>query len=257
MLKGMSIICVGFLTDPHIPFHDRKGLAAAMNCLADSRLSALYLGGDVPDMYWCHGHGSKHPTPMALSSFAKEKDATSKFLDEIDKTWGPKVPKHWVEGNHEFRFERWLVDHAPELFGITDMRILFGMNTRPNWHYYDYGPNQLVRIEKTNLFAKHAPKGSSGNTIMNAAGCNLIFGHIHRIIHERKTTADKRMIQIATPGWLGDPRFDKVFGYVPGHHNWQQGFARIWINTANNNFSIEIVEVKNGRCIAGGKLYVG
>jgi hypothetical protein len=115
-----------------------------------------------------------------------------------------------------------------------------------------------MQVEKTNLFIKHAPRGSTGTAILNQAACNLMFGHIHRIIQEKKTTADGRIIQAVSPGWLGDKRFDKVFGYVPGHHNWQQGFARIWIDSESWQFSIEVIEIKPDQsCFASGKLYRG
>lgn len=253
----MAIKCVGFLTDLHIPFHDKRATAAALNCLADSKLSALYLGGDILDMYWCHGHGSKHPGLGMLSSFEKEKAAGVDFLDQLDKTWRG-IPKHFIEGNHETRFERWLVDKAPQLFGVTEMRNILEMDRRKNWKYHDFGPNQLVQVEKADLWSKHAPKGSSGTTILNYASCNLIFGHIHRIIDERKMTAHGKQLRVNSPGWLGDQKYDKVFGYVPGHHNWQQGFARIWIDTTKNKvLSVEQIQIQNGKCVAGGKLYVG
>jgi UDP-2,3-diacylglucosamine pyrophosphatase LpxH len=246
------IKCVGFLTDTHIPFHSRRALAVALNVLADSRLSALYLGGDILDMYWCHGHGPKHPA--VRSTLELERDEGVMFLDMLDKTF-PGIPKHFIEGNHETRFERFLVQHAPALFSLTSMRHLLEMDRRKNWKYYDFGPNQLVQIEKTSLFAKHAPKGSSGSTILTAASCNLIFGHVHRIIQERRVTADRRILSATSPGWLGDERRDQVFGYVAGHHNWQTGFARIFIDTTTNDFWIDVHEIKNGVCVANGRLY--
>jgi hypothetical protein len=153
------IYCVGFITDPHIPFHNRRALSAAMNCLADSRLKALYLGGDILDMYWAHDHGPKDP--RVKSTLVEEREAGNKFLNDIDKTW-KNIPKHFVEGNHETRYERYLIKNCPALFGITDIQLLLGMNDRPNWKWHSYGTHQMVRVENTNLFTKHAPKVLQG-----------------------------------------------------------------------------------------------
>ena len=250
----MALIAVGYLTDLHLPFHNRRHLELALNVLSDAQIKSLYLGGDILDMYWCHGHGAKHPSPMMLSSFDKEREAGVSFLDRLDKLW-PGIPKHFVEGNHETRFERWIVEKAPALFGVTEMRRMLELDRRQNWSYYDFGPRQLVRVEKTNLFAKHAPKGSSGNTIANKAACNLLFGHVHRCMNEHRVSADGRRLQIHSPGWLGDNRFDKVFGYVQGHHDWQSGFDIIWIDEATNHWWIEHIQIKNNRCIFQGKIY--
>jgi UDP-2,3-diacylglucosamine pyrophosphatase LpxH len=250
----MSVICVGFITDPHIPFHSRKALSAAMNCLADSNLYALYLGGDVFDMYWANNHGPKDP--RIFSTLESEREEVNKFLDQIDLTW-PTIQKRFIEGNHETRFERYLIQNAPAIFGITSIPHLIGMDKRPRWSYHPYGTDQLVQIGKTNLFVKHAPKGSSGPAIMNHNACNLLFGHVHRIIQEFKTTGDGRILRAVSPGWLGEGR-NRAFHYVPGHQNWQQGFARIWIDISDWSWRVEVIEIiDNSFCMASGKKYIG
>lgn len=248
----MALYCVGFATDHHIPFHSKRNLGAVMNCFADSNLKALYLGGDVADTYWCHGHGAKHPNVHA--GFEVEKQAVCKYLDEIDQCFSD-IPKHFIEGNHETRFERWIVNNAPQLFGVTQMKSILEFERRKNWHYYDFNPRQLVRIQDTNLYAKHAPPGSSAAQIMNKSSCNLIFGHIHRYISDQKITGDRKLLRIFSPGWLGDIRFDQVFGYVQGHHNWQNGAAKIWIDDETKVWWIEHIQVINGLCVSNGKIY--
>lgn len=247
------IICVGFITDTHIPAHDPKALSAAMNCLADADLHALYLGGDIFDMYWANQHGPKDP--RIYSTLESEMKEVNDFLDQIDKTF-PNIQKRFIEGNHETRFERYVISNCPAMFGMTDLKLLIGMHNRPLWSYHPYGPNQLVGFGKTNLFAKHAPSGSSGPAIMNKAACNLIFGHIHRYISDRKTTVDGRRLSVTCPGWLGDGK-QRNFDFVAGHQNWQQGFAKVYIDTDTWNFQIESVEIFNGQCMSGGKLYKG
>jgi hypothetical protein len=93
---------------------------------------------------------------------------------------------------------------------------------------------------------------------MNQNLCNLLFGHVHRKILETRATGDGRILQCASPGWLGEGR-SRAFSYVPGHQNWHQGFSRIWIDSDNPKlWSIEHVDIINGdRCFAGGKIYKG
>lgn len=255
----MAIKCVGFITDPHIPYQDNKAMSCALSVLKESNIDELYLGGDILDQYWCHDHGPKHPG--VISGFVHEAEEGNKFLDVIDMHW-PRIKKHFIEGNHEQRFERFMVKNAWQIFGITEMSKILridkdSVNPRYNWSYYPYKTGQLIRVQNTDLFLKHAPKGSSGSTIINASACNLGFGHIHRIIDEHKVSADGRMIHVWSPGWLGDIKFDKVFGYVPGHWSWQQGFARIYIDDTTNQFWVDLIQIKNGTCIVDGKIYRG
>ena len=254
MLWSVAIKCVGVLPDLHIPFHNRRALAAALNCLADSKLDALFLLGDVVDAYNLSMHGPKHPA--VHSSLLDEVNETKHFLDTVDLTW-PELEKHFVEGNHEWRLERYICANAPALFGITDMQMLLGMHNRPGWKWHPYGARQLVQVLNSNLYTCHAPKGSSGRSILNAAGCNLMFGHVHRIIDEHNVTKDGRSMQIFSPGWLGEMRNDQVFGYVQGHHTWKLGFARLWIDDETGEFWTEINESKDDghSFVVGGKRY--
>lgn len=247
------IICVGWIPDCHIPFHDPKALGAVLNCLADSRLHGLYLGGDIFDMYWANQHGPKDP--RIFSTLESEKEAVNKFLDQVDLTW-PTQKKRFIEGNHETRFERYLIAKCPELFGVTSIELLIRMNERPNWSYHPFGNQQLVQIAGTSLHTKHAPKGSSGGAIMNANACDLIFGHLHRRIYEARTTGDGRVVRICCPGWLGQGA-SPVFSYVPGHQNWQQGAARIFVDTDTKEHWLDLLEVNHGACVADGRRYTG
>lgn len=255
----MAIKCIGFITDPHIPYHDNKALSCALSVLKDSKISELFLGGDVLDQYWCHDHGPKHPD--IVKGFFDEAAEGNKFLDLIDREW-PTIPKHFIEGNHENRFERYIIKNCYQIFGLTELSKILridkdSQNPRLFWKWYPFRTGQLIRVQNTDLYLKHAPKGSSGPTIINASACNLGFGHIHRIIDEHKVSADGRRIHVWSPGWLGDVRFDKVFGYVPGHWSWQQGFARIWIDDVTNQFWVDIHQIKDGKCIVDGKIYRG
>lgn len=247
------IFCIGFITDPHIPFHSRKALGAAMNCLANSNIQGLYLGGDIFDMYWAHDHGPKDP--RVFSTLERENTEVNEFLDQIDMTW-PTQKKRFIEGNHETRFERYLVKNCPALFGVTSLPHLIGMEKRPNWSYHPFGNHQLVQAAGTDLYMKHAPKGSSGSAIMNHNACNLLFGHVHRIIYESKTTGDGRQLRVMSPGWLGEGD-NRAFSYVPGHQNWQHGFARIWVDSETRAWRVEIIEILNGKCFADGRIYAG
>src|SRR5208337_2746027 len=106
----------------------------------DSAISALYIIGDFGDSYGVGNHGPKNPG--IFTSFKEEIESINAKLDEIDVTW-PDIKKVYIEGNHEYRFERFLHRMAPELYGVLEIKLLLRMDKRPNWTWVDFGPRQL------------------------------------------------------------------------------------------------------------------
>jgi predicted MPP superfamily phosphohydrolase len=244
---------VGIIMDVHRPYHDRKAYGVMMNAFAGWGIDALYIIGDYADMYGVHGHGAKHPRLYQMLS--DERDDVCAGLDEIDKTW-PRIPKFYVEGNHEYRYERFIVDKAPTLFGLTDIKFLFEMNRRKNWTWYSYGPNQLAKVMGSKLYIKHEPSASNPQMVAKESSANIVFGHIHRIVEGRHVGLDGSQYVAFSAGCLCDIRKDEVFGYVKGHHKWQHGFATVWVDQKSGIFYHQKHQIlDNYSCMLDGKLY--
>jgi hypothetical protein len=180
--------------------------------------------GDFADFYWV----SNHPKdPRVCASLLDEVDEVNKILDWMDQHF-PRAQKVYLEGNHEFRLERYLVSTAPALFGVTDLRFLLKLNQRPNWKFVPYGPNQAHRVLGSNLVARHTPLASNAKQAAMKAGCSLVYGHIHRSESAHAVGLLGQTHQAFSPGWLGDQRYVEVFGYVRDHHQWQLGFGLVY-----------------------------
>lgn len=248
------MITVGMVMDVHGPYEDVKAYNLMMEVFADNKLSALYLIGDFADMYWVHGHGPKHP--LTPKKFSEEIEWVNRRLDEIDKQW-KSIPKHFIEGNHEWRLERYLIDKCPELFGFIDCEQLFKLRERPGWRWHPYGPNQLVQVAGSKLYAKHDPgPGANSEAIAKNLGCNLVYGHCHRIRRGHHVTANGQDHMAYSAGWVGNKKFDRVFGYVKGHHLWQLGFSMITVDPKTKYFYADTVQIlDNYTCYYNGKRY--
>lgn len=243
----------GIITDAHIPYEHKRRYAAMMNCFADAKIDALYIIGDFADAYGVQQHGPRNPGVSEI--FKDEVNAVNKRLDEIDKTfWNAK--KVYVEGNHETRFERYLMGNAPALFGITDIQSLFQIAKRRNWQYISYGPNQLTQVLGSKLNIKHEPSTTSIAAMAKEHGANLTFGHIHRIVESYHRTIEGKQIVSFCSGWMGDASLDKIFGYVKGHNKWQNGFTIVDIDPVTKFFYHQTVSfLENNSCCFNGKLY--
>lgn len=247
------LLRAGIITDAHIPYEHKRRYAAMMNCFADARLDSLYIIGDFADSYGLQAHGPRNPG--VLESYKQEVDAVNSRLDEIDQLL-PDKRKGYVEGNHEYRFERYLMNNAPALFGVTDLQMLFRINQRPGWSWLPYGPHQLGKVLNSKLYIRHEPTTTSLNGMAKEHGANLTFGHIHRIMEVYHRTVDGHQIVSFCSGWMGDARLDKIFGYVRGHNKWQNGFTIIDVAPDTGFFYHHTVAfLEDDSCVFGGKIY--
>ena len=249
----MPLLRAGIITDAHIPYEHKRRYATMMNCFADQRLDALYTIGDFADMYGASMHGPKHPG--VLESLKDEIEAVNKRLDEIDSLMVGKK-KGYVEGNHETRLERYLVEKCPALFGITEIKRILRIEERGGWSYLPFGPNQLGKVLDSNLYIRHQPAASSVLQMAKVHGANVTFGHIHRITEAWHRNIEGEQFVSFSSGWMGDARMDKIFGYVGAHNNWQNGFTMVDVDPDTKDFYHQTVTfAANDSCYFHGKIY--
>jgi hypothetical protein len=100
-----------------------------------------------------------------------------------------------------------------------------------------------------------AVPGGSARAILDASDVSVIFGHIHRaesLTRTRHTRKGASIIRAMCPGC--GCRLD---GEVPGHtlsQNWSHGLGIAHYDSSSYS-SVELVDVKNGTLIYGGKQY--
>lgn len=251
----MAIKCALVIPDTHRPFHHVKAYNLMLEVALDLKPDEVVILGDYADFYSVSSHG-KHPTVVGL--LQDEVEDVILGLDEIDRLF-PDAKKVFLEGNHEFRLERYLCERAPALFGVTEINTLFGINRRPKWHLVGYNPNQSYKILGSRLRARHEPIGQNARTTITKSICSVVFGHIHRSESVKLTGLDGRKHISFCPGWLGDKRKPHIFNYVKGHHQWDLGFAYVLVDTETDLFypySVDIMEHGNNlSCIVNGKVY--
>lgn len=241
------------IPDCHIPYHNRKAFKLLKKVILSMKdeISEVIILGDFVDFYWVSSH---QKDPRVHLSLIDEIEEANKELDWLDEHL-PKAQKVYLEGNHEFRLERYLVSSAPALFGVTEARTLLRLNLRPLWKFVPFGPNQAHRVIGSNLIARHTPPANNAKLAASRAGCSLIYGHIHRSELGSAVALSGRENFAYSPGWLGDQRCEKVFEYVQSHHQWQLGFALAHIASANS-FFIQPIQISSDlQCVVNCKLY--
>ncbi len=190
---------------------------------------------------------------MMFHTLKEEIESINKFLDKVDELSGSKV---LIQGNHEYRLERFIYQNCPQLFDMTEIKSLLRLKER-NWKFIPYGPKQIYSILNSKLKARHEPYGTSAKASSLKAGVSLVYGHIHRIeVAYNVHLSNYEQHVNFCPGWLGDLRFDQVFDYVKKHHDWQSGFAICHVDEKTRYFYHQIIPIMNDfTAIVNGKKY--
>ncbi len=248
----MDLSCALVIPDTHRPFHHVKAYALMMEVAAYICPSHIYFLGDYADFYSVSSH-SRDPR-----IFNMLQDEVVDVLDgfaQIDELF-PDAKKVFIQGNHEWRLERYLCDKAPALFGVTSTYHILEFDKRPHWDFVPYGPNQTTQIAGSKLYARHEPLASSAKATASKALCSLVYGHIHRIEESHLVGLDGTNHVCFSVGWLGDKRKDEIFGYVKGHHQWQLGFGLVWIDKSTGYFYHQKIHIMdNMTCVVNGKKF--
>jgi predicted phosphodiesterase len=246
-IKGKCL----FISDAHHPYCDRRAYELMLKvALAEgSNIKEIVINGDFLDMYGVNGHGIDSRLKIDAED---EIEIGRKELVRIRKLF-PRAKIVFLQGNHEFRLERYMAEHAPALVNlITTPKALDLAALKIK--YIPFTPNQKYQIMGTSLYARHRPEGSGANaaiqTVKNC-GASVIYGDIHKVQECQHVTLKGDYHRAIGVGWLGDKNHP-VMNYVKNHHDWQLGFALITVLDSGlwfceNKTIINYTVVHNGK----------
>ena len=178
--------------DVHGSMMDRPAVEAFLADLKDWDPDEVVLNGDIIE---CGGFLAAHHTLgyVAQAEYTLQDDiaAGNWFLDEIQKA-APRAQIHFIEGNHEDRLERWVVDqtmrHAREaefLRQLIGPEVLLRLKER-GVTYYRRGEHHLPGlppgwIKLGKIFFVHelgGGKNAASAAVGRTAG-NVVYAHTH------------------------------------------------------------------------------
>ena len=243
--------CALVIPDCHRPFHSRRAYALMLEVAAFVNPDEIVLQGDYADFYSVSRHLKD---PRVATLLQQEIDSVNQGLDELDKYF-PTAKKVYIEGNHEARLEKYLVEKAPGVFGVTECRELFGVTRRPLWSYHEFGRAQSYRILNSDLYVRHRPLSNNPIGGLRKALVSYCYVDIHKIEEAQIVGLDGKTRIAFCPGWLGDVRH-RVFDYMPSTPQWQWGFALVTVEGTQKTFHHDIIQIKdNHTCVFRGKVF--
>lgn len=114
-----SIKNVAVWGDLHIPYHESDAVKAAIKLAKEDKVDAIFLNGDVLDFFGLSFH---EKNPKNRPRISEELESARQFLKGLRKHF-PNIPIYWIDGNHEYRLERYLAVKAPELLDTSEFQI--------------------------------------------------------------------------------------------------------------------------------------
>ena len=239
---------VFFLSDPHIPYHDKRALDLTFKVLRRFKPSVIVSMGDFVDFF---SVSSFSKDPLRAFKLDSEIDAANKVLDQIDRS----LPKRriYLAGNHEDRLRRYLQDKAPELFPFVDVQKLLRLEER-GWEYVPYKAS--TKLGRVNL--AHDVGSSTRYSVyrtLDTFQASVVTGHTHRLAYAVEGDARGNSHVGAQFGWLGDVRKVDYMHTVQARRNWALGFGYGYLRPDTGYVYLVPAPIVNYSVVVEGKLY--
>lgn len=238
------------VSDMHAPYHDERSVDLCLETVQKVKPTHVVFIGDGVDAYPVSSY-PKHPRrKLAIED---EIGIANGVLESFEQAMPTKCSGIYVEGNHENRLKRYLVNTAPELFGICpSMYDLLKIDDR-GWRWVDYGD----AIKLGDVTFTHDVGRCGKSAVMQSLadwGASLVIGHTHRLgVSWAGTTSGSERHFCMSVGWLGS--YDKIDyrSKALSKREWQHGFGMVDIAPDGTGFPTPL-PIVNGMVNVGGTI---
>lgn len=237
---------IHIIPDTHIPFHDKAAWALNLKVIRERQPKTLIIMGDFADFYSINGHGvdPKH-RDLRLKD---EVGAVNTCLDQLDAAV-PNAARYFIQGNHEWRLDRYIQDRAAKLHGMLTTEKSFRLRKR-GWHYTPY--HQHIKIGS--VFYTHDTGKAGANAHRQAERAfsdNAVIGHTHRMALEISGNARGKPHVCGMFGWLGDINAAEYMHLINARRDWTLGFGTGWMKKDGTTFFSQHPIVNGEACVDG------
>lgn len=237
-----------FIPDCHVPYHDVLAFDLMMEAAKDFKPDHVILMGDFVDFYSVSAH-DKNPLRKT-----RLEDEVSQAVDAMWRIKKLKAKSYtYIAGNHEDRLTRYLMQKAPELYGVVDIQSALALD-KLGFAYVPYRSHH--RIGK--VYATHDTGKAGWNAhklAIDAFHRSVVIGHTHRFgyIIQGDASGDKHVG--AMFGWLGDAKQVDYMHNINVLKDWSLGFGVGYLNPKTGYVYLVPVPIVNYSCVLNDTLY--
>jgi len=179
-LRITDALKILYLSDVHLPYHDKAALECAIRDGQAFGANAVLLNGDIMD---CAAFSHHARTVRERMGWQADKRIGQAFFDALRKAF-PSARIFYRPANHERRIPMWVAANAPELHGDPNIELPSMLNLA------GYGVQWIEdgsRLSFGMLHVRHGDEWRIGAGVVNPAKIALerarqsvIIGHFHR-----------------------------------------------------------------------------
>ena len=233
--KILKILCYG---DVHRPFEDADACALMWDVVREKIHPDIIINmGDEMGFYEISFFRKERPSENTIRETVGGAKAHFQWLRDSF----PEAEIWWLPGNHDQRWQNYIVDHAPEIDALPDVHLehileLEELNIKTKERKPKGVSHNLGRISvgHWNKVSKHS--AYTAKLLVEQLLHSVIQAHTHRLGAHYHTGVDTELVGFEN-GCLCrlDPHYEE-------HPNWQQGFSIINM-TPEGYFKVENIEI--------------
>jgi hypothetical protein len=231
-----------FIGDIHLPYHDERVLDLFFNNCAKIGAKTIGFMGDSLDCYQL----SKWQKNPKFRDFPSEIRMFKDLLESVHKAF-PDALIVVKEGNHEERYERYLCDHAPALFGLEQITLHSLLEADRQWLEY-VSDKRVITTKKLNIIHGHEYPFAISNPVNPARGLytrakkNSMCFHFHQTSEHSETAINGDL----TTCWSVGCGCQLHPAFAP-LNKWNHGFADVF--SEGDNFTVHNYRILNGKVL--------
>ncbi len=230
------------VSDIHIPYHDGEALAAAFDYAIAQGIEDVYINGDLVDFYQL-SRFDKDPNVVGIQ---EELRILGEFLAWLREAFKGRI--WWKLGNHEDRFDRYMIARAPELYGLPGLSVAELVNAA-DYDIQVIGSRTLCKMGRLNVIHGHEFGESTFSPVnpargmFNRAKCSTLAGHNHQTSEHHENNLNGDGMACWSTGCLCDLRPSyRPFAFT----KWNHGFAIVDI-AADGGFTVHNHRILQGK----------
>lgn len=231
---------------------DLKTWKAVLEYAKDFTWDECVIVGDFLDFNCISSHNEKKPRLNEAQRISLDYEVGNQLLDELQAALGKKTKVVLIEGNHEYRMQRF-VDACPQLEGSLEVEVGLNLETRGVKYVKFWSDGSVYKIGKACfIHGRHTNEFHAKKHVIEY-GTNVFYGHTHDVqSYAQVLKGDNKTIVGQSLGCLCVYNLP----YMQGRPSkWQQAFA-VFHFFPDGYFNYTITRIFNHRFVSPeGKLY--
>jgi len=229
------------LSDIHVPYHSIEALTAAFDKISEEKPDAILLNGDTVDFYGL----SRFMKDARKRSLAHELKALNELLDVLAQ-FGAKII--YKLGNHDERYEHYLMQKAPELLGIPEFELQYLLKAKERGMDV-VGEKRIIKANKLNIIHGHeypsvfSPVNIARGLYMKGK-VSAMQGHNHAVSEHTETDMNGEIVTTWSVGCLCELNP----AYMP-LNKWSHGFAMVYMDENGKDFEVRNYRIYKGKIL--------